>query len=132
MRTLNCQSIVLLLLRCTQDVFSAVELLPMLLLGVIGGLLGSCFNHLNSLLSATRRVRLASQGPRGRLIEALAVAALTSVVSFAVPMLVMCQVGVVLRKAARGLWTRGLFAGSLTHSLTHLLTYYLCCYINAV
>jgi H+/Cl- antiporter ClcA len=75
-----------------QENFEFLELLPMLLLGVIGGLLGSCFNHLNALLAAWRKQRLLKYGPRGRLWEGLAAALLTSTVSFLLPMMVACQV----------------------------------------
>lgn len=64
----------------------------MLLLGVIGGLLGSCFNYLNALLAGWRKKRLLQYGPRGRLWEGLVVALMTSTVSFLLPMLVSCQV----------------------------------------
>lgn len=76
-----------------QENFEFLELLPMLLLGVIGGLLGSCFNHLNALLAGWRKQRLLKYGPRGRLWEGLAAALLTSTVSFLLPMMVACQVG---------------------------------------
>jgi H+/Cl- antiporter ClcA len=75
-----------------QENFEFLELLPMLLLGVIGGLLGSCFNHLNALLAAWRKQRLLKYGPRGRLWEGLTAALLTSTVSFLLPMMVACQV----------------------------------------
>uniref|UniRef100_A0A383VWF9 Chloride channel protein n=1 Tax=Tetradesmus obliquus TaxID=3088 RepID=A0A383VWF9_TETOB len=74
-----------------QENFEFLELLPMLLLGVIGGLLGSCFNHLNALLAGWRKQRLLKYGPRGRLWEGLAAALLTSTVSFLLPMMVACQ-----------------------------------------
>lgn len=38
-----------------QDTFDIVELAPVLLLGVIGGLLGSCFTYLNEKLAAWRK-----------------------------------------------------------------------------
>ncbi|KAF8058892.1 CLC-D [Scenedesmus sp. PABB004] len=74
-----------------QSNFEALELLPMLLLGVIGGLLGSAFNHLNAALSEVRKARLARHGARGRLWEGAAAALLVSTVSFLLPMLVACR-----------------------------------------
>eukprot|EP00879_Flechtneria_rotunda_P029665 GHRR01032100.1.p1 GENE.GHRR01032100.1~~GHRR01032100.1.p1 ORF type:complete len:137 (+),score=31.07 GHRR01032100.1:231-641(+) len=76
-----------------QENFEPLELLPMLLLGVIGGLLGSFFTALNGRLAAWRNSVLAPYGKRGRLWESLAVALLTSTVSFLLPMLTSCQVG---------------------------------------
>eukprot|EP00879_Flechtneria_rotunda_P004562 GHRR01004817.1.p1 GENE.GHRR01004817.1~~GHRR01004817.1.p1 ORF type:complete len:654 (+),score=198.62 GHRR01004817.1:480-2441(+) len=74
-----------------QENFEPLELLPMLLLGVIGGLLGSFFTALNGRLAAWRNSVLAPYGKRGRLWESLAVALLTSTVSFLLPMLTSCQ-----------------------------------------
>lgn len=38
-----------------QEAFDIFELLPVLLLGVIGGLLGSCFTYLNEALTDWRK-----------------------------------------------------------------------------
>jgi chloride channel 7 len=65
----------------------------MLLLGVIGGLAGSAFNHANQRLAAWRKERLGMRGARGRVVEALAVVLLTSTISFLLPLMVECQVG---------------------------------------
>eukprot|EP00878_Enallax_costatus_P009990 GHUV01010428.1.p1 GENE.GHUV01010428.1~~GHUV01010428.1.p1 ORF type:complete len:619 (+),score=131.54 GHUV01010428.1:162-2018(+) len=62
----------------------------MLLLGVIGGLLGSCFNYLNSILAGIRKARLYKYGPSGRIWEGVVCALLTSTVSFLLPMMVSC------------------------------------------
>lgn len=40
---------------CLQENFDIFELLPVLLLGVIGGLLGSCFTYLNEGLADWRK-----------------------------------------------------------------------------
>jgi hypothetical protein len=40
---------------CLQENFDIIELLPVLLLGVIGGLLGSCFTYLNEGLADWRK-----------------------------------------------------------------------------
>lgn len=75
-----------------QDGFEVYELLPMLLIGVIGGLLGATFNHLNAKLARLRKLLLLTYGPKGRVVEGVVVAALTSTVSFVLPMLVACVV----------------------------------------
>ncbi|KAI8468319.1 MAG: chloride channel [Monoraphidium minutum] len=74
-----------------QDSFETSELLPMLLLGVIGGLAGSAFNAANQALAGWRRRTLAPRGPRARLAEAAAIALVTSALSFALPLMVACQ-----------------------------------------
>ena len=76
-----------------QDGFAFYELLPMLLLGVLGGLLGATFNHLNAKLARLRKAFLVAYGPQGRVVEAILAAVLTSAVSFLLPMMVACQVG---------------------------------------
>lgn len=68
------------------------ELLPMLLLGVVGGLLGSAFIALNAHLADWRKKHLAHLGVRGRVAEALAISVLTSAVSFILPLIFACQV----------------------------------------
>jgi hypothetical protein len=52
-----------------QENFEVLELLPMLLLGVIGGLLGSTFNYLNTHLAALRKVGGGEGGERGGRVE---------------------------------------------------------------
>ncbi|KAG2496165.1 hypothetical protein HYH03_005767 [Edaphochlamys debaryana] len=73
-----------------QDTYEFFELLPMLLLGVLGGLLGSGFSAINSRLARWRKKSLAPLGPRGRLLEGLAISCLTSTLSFVVPLMVVC------------------------------------------
>jgi chloride channel 7 len=75
-----------------QDGFEVYELLPMVLIGVIGGLAGATFNHLNAKLARLRKLLLLTYGPKGRVFEGVVVAALTSTVSFVLPMLVACVV----------------------------------------
>ncbi|PNW88649.1 hypothetical protein CHLRE_01g038700v5 [Chlamydomonas reinhardtii] len=73
-----------------QDTYEFFELLPMLLLGVLGGLMGSGFIVMNTRLSEWRRRNLAPLGRRGRLLEGLAISVLTSTLSFVVPLMVAC------------------------------------------
>lgn len=73
----------------------------MLLLAVIGGLLGSCFNYLNSILAGIRKAKLYKYGPRGRIWEGVVCALLTSTISFLLPMMVSCAVRY---RFARPLW----------------------------
>ncbi|KIY93570.1 Chloride channel protein CLC-d [Monoraphidium neglectum] len=71
--------------------FETHELLPVLLLGVIGGLVGSAFNHANQALAEWRKANLYKHGARGRVAEALAIAVVTSAVAFALPLVAQCQ-----------------------------------------
>ncbi len=72
----------------------------MLLLGVVGGLLGSCFIVLNARLVAWRRKHLARYGVRGRLLEGAVISLITSAVSFTLPLVFACQVRRRQRRAA--------------------------------
>ncbi|MEW5313527.1 MAG: hypothetical protein WDW38_005088 [Sanguina aurantia] len=74
-----------------QDEYEFYELLPMLLLGVVGGLLGSAFIVLNARLAVWRKHTLSKYGRRGKVLEGLAISVLTSVVSFGLPLLFECQ-----------------------------------------
>ncbi|KAG1653076.1 hypothetical protein FOA52_007509 [Chlamydomonas sp. UWO 241] len=74
-----------------QDNYEFYELVPMLLLGVVGGLLGSSFVVLGAKLGEYRKRMWARYGVRGMIIEALLVSLLTSVVSFSLPLMVTCQ-----------------------------------------
>lgn len=80
-----------------QDEYEFYELLPMLLLGVVGGLLGSAFIVLNARLAVWRKHTLSKYGRRGKVLEGLAISVLTSVVSFGLPLLFECQVSVLGR-----------------------------------
>ena len=78
-----------------QDNYAIYELLPVLLLGVVGGLLGASLVSLNAHLATWRKHVLWPQiGPRGKIVEVLMVSLLTSAVSFSLPLLVRCQVSV--------------------------------------
>lgn len=68
-----------------------LQLLPVLLLGVIGGLLGTFFISLNARLVAWRRQHLLPHGSKARVAEALLISLLTSAVSFLLPLLFACQ-----------------------------------------
>ena len=76
-----------------QDNYEVLELLPVLLLGVVGGLLGSGFVALTDLVGRWRKnVLWPRWGARGKIIEALVVSLMTSIVSFGLPMMLSCQV----------------------------------------
>ncbi|KAJ9530837.1 hypothetical protein QJQ45_028717 [Haematococcus lacustris] len=75
-----------------QEEYQVYELVPMLLLGVIGGLSGSAFISLTSRLASWRRRHLTPWGVRGRLAEALLLSLLTSSASFMLPLAFSCQV----------------------------------------
>ncbi|KAM7279097.1 hypothetical protein ACFE04_006231 [Oxalis oulophora] len=74
-----------------QEDYSFVELLPMAVIGVIGGLLGALFNQLTLYLSFWRRNYLHKKGKRVQIIEACLISILTSVISFGLPLLRTCS-----------------------------------------
>mmetsp|Transcript_23545 Transcript_23545/g.51672 ORF Transcript_23545/g.51672 Transcript_23545/m.51672 type:complete len:861 (+) Transcript_23545:337-2919(+) len=74
-----------------QDNYEFYELLPVLLLGVVGGLLGSSFITLNAKLNLLRKQHLTPHGVRGKMAEALLISLITSIVSFCLPLMVHCQ-----------------------------------------
>ncbi|CAI7934629.1 unnamed protein product, partial [Closterium sp. NIES-54] len=71
--------------------FYSYQLLPMTMLGLMGGLLGALFNQLTLYLSAWRRNYLHKRGDRVKIIEACLVAAATSALSFTIPFLAPCR-----------------------------------------
>ncbi|CAI5507756.1 unnamed protein product [Closterium sp. Naga37s-1] len=71
--------------------FFSYQLLPMTMLGLMGGLLGALFNQLTLYLSAWRRNYLHKRGDRVKIIEACLVAAATSALSFTIPFLAPCR-----------------------------------------
>ncbi|CAI5980177.1 unnamed protein product, partial [Closterium sp. NIES-64] len=71
--------------------FFSYQLLPMTMLGLMGGLLGALFNQLTLYLSAWRRNHLHKRGDRVKIIEACLVAAATSALSFTIPFLAPCR-----------------------------------------
>ncbi|KAH7440920.1 hypothetical protein KP509_03G016200 [Ceratopteris richardii] len=73
-----------------QDDYSFYELLPMAMVGVIGGLLGALFNQLTLYLSSWRKHILHKRGERVKIMEACLVSLLTSVLSFGLPLLTKC------------------------------------------
>eukprot|EP01026_Neomeris_dumetosa_P067175 TRINITY_DN6542_c0_g1_i3.p1 TRINITY_DN6542_c0_g1~~TRINITY_DN6542_c0_g1_i3.p1 ORF type:complete len:536 (-),score=43.57 TRINITY_DN6542_c0_g1_i3:439-2046(-) len=74
-----------------QTTYELYELLPVLLLGVIGGLLGSAFNGLNAKLCQWRRDSLHPRGRRMKIMEAVFIACLTSTIQFCLPLFFSCQ-----------------------------------------
>ncbi|KAG0554790.1 hypothetical protein KC19_12G119300 [Ceratodon purpureus] len=74
-----------------QDDYSFFELLPMAMLGAIGGLLGALFNQLTVWISSWRRNVLHRKGNRVKIIEVLLVSLITSMLSFGLPMMTSCK-----------------------------------------
>ncbi|KAF5829363.1 putative chloride channel protein CLC-d [Dunaliella salina] len=74
-----------------QDNYEIYELIPVLLLGVIGGLLGSSFIAINAKLTVWRKENVSKLGARAKIAEALLVSILTSAVSFLLPLIFSCQ-----------------------------------------
>ncbi|GBG68866.1 hypothetical protein CBR_g3563 [Chara braunii] len=73
-----------------QDDYLFFELLPMAMLGVMGGLLGAMFNQLTWYVTSWRRCYLHKKGDRVKVIEALLISLLTSVLSFCLPLMKQC------------------------------------------
>ncbi|OAE18083.1 hypothetical protein AXG93_2899s1120 [Marchantia polymorpha subsp. ruderalis] len=73
-----------------QEDYSFYELVPMAMLGVVGGLLGALFNQLTLILSKWRRNVLHKRGAKTKIVEAVLVSLLTSVLSFGLPLLTKC------------------------------------------
>ena len=74
-----------------QDDYAFYELLPVSILGVTGGLLGALFNQLSKRLCTWRMDVLAKRNNGARVIEAVLVAVVTSIVSFCVPLMAACR-----------------------------------------
>ncbi|XP_031396611.1 chloride channel protein CLC-d isoform X1 [Punica granatum] len=73
-----------------QEDYSFQELLPMAIIGVIGGLLGALFNQLTLYITSWRRNYLHKKGNRVKIIEACLISILTSIISFGLPLLRKC------------------------------------------
>ncbi|KAJ7954904.1 Chloride channel protein [Quillaja saponaria] len=74
-----------------QEDYSFQELLPMAVIGVIGGLLGALFNQLTLYVTSWRRNLLHKKGTRVKIIEACLVSLVTSIISFGLPLLRTCS-----------------------------------------
>ncbi|KAK6122670.1 hypothetical protein DH2020_043586 [Rehmannia glutinosa] len=73
-----------------QEDYSFQELLPMAVIGVIGGLLGALFNQLTFYIAHWRRNYLHKRGNRVKVIEVCIVSVITSVISFGLPLFKTC------------------------------------------
>ncbi|XP_017223054.1 chloride channel protein CLC-d isoform X2 [Daucus carota subsp. sativus] len=73
-----------------QEDYSFVELLPMAVIGVIGGLLGALFNQLTLYLTHWRRNYLHKRGSRVKMIEVCLISVITSAISFGLPLFRKC------------------------------------------
>ena len=71
--------------------YQLMELFPMLLLGLLGGILGSTFNSLSAQLCLWRRDVLHKRGPWWRVGEAVTVAFIGSLVTFVLPLAAPCS-----------------------------------------
>ncbi|KAL8265041.1 hypothetical protein R6Q59_023171 [Mikania micrantha] len=74
-----------------QDDYSFMELLPMAIIGVIGGLLGALFNQLTLYITHWRRNYLHKKGNRVKIIEACLISVITSIISFGLPLFRKCS-----------------------------------------
>ncbi|KAM3356242.1 chloride channel protein CLC-d isoform X1 [Capsicum galapagoense] len=73
-----------------QEDYSFAELLPMAVIGVIGGLLGALFNQLTLYVTHWRRNYLHKKGNRVKIIEACVISVITSAISFGLPLFRRC------------------------------------------
>ncbi|XP_049374333.1 LOW QUALITY PROTEIN: chloride channel protein CLC-d [Solanum verrucosum] len=73
-----------------QEDYSFEELLPMAVIGVIGGLLGALFNQLTLYMTHWRRNYLHKKGIRVKIIEACLISVITSAISFGLPLFRRC------------------------------------------
>ncbi|XP_021717288.1 chloride channel protein CLC-d-like isoform X1 [Chenopodium quinoa] len=74
-----------------QEDYSFAELLPMAVIGVIGGLLGALFNQLTRYITYWRRNYLHKKGTRVKMIEVCLISVITSAISFGLPLLRKCS-----------------------------------------
>lgn len=74
-----------------QEDYSFAELLPMAVIGVIGGLLGALFNQLTRYITYWRRNNLHKKGTRVKMIEVCIISVITSAISFGLPLLRKCS-----------------------------------------
>ncbi|XP_057467752.1 chloride channel protein CLC-d-like isoform X2 [Actinidia eriantha] len=74
-----------------QEDYSFEELLPMAVIGVIGGLLGALFNQLTIYITYWRRNYLHKNGNRVKIIEVLLISLVTSIISFGLPLFRSCS-----------------------------------------
>ncbi|CAD5173263.1 unnamed protein product, partial [Musa acuminata subsp. malaccensis] len=74
-----------------QEDYSFQELLPMAIIGVIGGLLGALFNQLTLFITSWRRKYLHKKGNRIKILEVCIISLVTSVISFGLPLLRRCS-----------------------------------------
>lgn len=74
-----------------QQKYELFELVPMMLLGILGGLLGTAFNSMSAQLTIWRNKFFRHRPKRDRILEVVAVAFLTSTISFCLPLMVSCQ-----------------------------------------
>jgi chloride channel 7 len=67
------------------------DLLPVIILGVAGGVLGSLFNQINGTIIMSSKRWLKKKGKCAKIAQAIVVALITSVCSFGLPWLAACQ-----------------------------------------
>lgn len=74
-----------------QEDYSFQEMLPMAIIGVIGGLLGALFNQLTLYITSWRRNYLHKKGNRVKIYEVCLISLITSAISFGLPLLRKCS-----------------------------------------
>eukprot|EP00249_Psilotum_nudum_P011129 c22979_g1_i1 orf=744-3236(-) len=71
--------------------FGVIELFPVVILGVVGGLLGSLFTYINGKIVRAYSHWHSKYGPMVKLLQALVVSAITSLCMFGLPLLAACR-----------------------------------------
>ncbi|CAM6044367.1 unnamed protein product, partial [Sphagnum compactum] len=74
-----------------QDNYGLQELLPVVILGIVGGVLGSLFNQINAKIITWSNGWLKKKGKYAKIAQAVIVAFITSVCSFGLPWLATCR-----------------------------------------
>ena len=78
-------------IRSGQSDFEINELVPLVILGLLGGVLGSAFTAINGYLCLWRRDVLSKYGARARILEVLCVSLLTSTIAYWFSSVVSCR-----------------------------------------
>jgi chloride channel 7 len=74
-----------------QDNYGLNELIPVVVLGVLGGVLGSLFNQINAKIIVWSAWWLKRKGKFAKITQAVIVALITSICSFGLPWLATCR-----------------------------------------
>eukprot|EP01113_Clastostelium_recurvatum_P036592 TRINITY_DN5244_c0_g1_i4.p1 TRINITY_DN5244_c0_g1~~TRINITY_DN5244_c0_g1_i4.p1 ORF type:complete len:542 (+),score=165.72 TRINITY_DN5244_c0_g1_i4:756-2381(+) len=74
-----------------QSLYTYTELLPFVVMGVVGGLIGALFSHFNTKLNLWRSQYFVDKRKWLRLAEIAIIVVITTVISFGIPFLLPCR-----------------------------------------